>query len=269
MKPVIEFLEYRDFLSHFYEERKKSDPLFSYRNMGKQLKIDPSYLAKVLKKERHINSDSIQNVIDLCGLQGTNAEYFTELVRFNKAKSDREMKQYYEHLLSLKGIKKYALEKNQYAFYQSWYNTAILTLLDFYPFSGDYKALAAKLSPPITENQAKKAISLLTVLNLIKKDGNGRYILTNNIITCGEQCRSIVVKTFWEETMRLALESIYRQDCEEKRYSTVTITILNEDLGTINEMIRTFRSSLLKFAETKKNADRVFQLNIQLFPLTV
>ncbi len=91
--------------------------------------------------------------------QGENGEYFASFVHFNKAKTDRECKQHYERLLALKGINTYTLEKNQYEFFQKWYYSAILTLLDFYPFRHDYKALAAKLSPPITESQARKAVS--------------------------------------------------------------------------------------------------------------
>jgi uncharacterized protein (TIGR02147 family) len=61
----------------------------------------------------------------------------------------------------------------KYEFYTKWYYTAVLALIDFFPFSDDYKALGAKLSPPITETEAKKAITLLKKLEMIKENLTG------------------------------------------------------------------------------------------------
>ena len=168
----------------------------------------------------------------------------------------------------MKGINTYTLEKSQYEFFQKWYYSAILTLLDFYPFRSDYKALAAKLSPPITESQARKAVALLRKLKLIRKRNDGIFGLTNNIITSGEQWRSLAITSFQEETMRLGLESLHRYPKEERNISTLTITLSKKDLEEANEILKESRAALLKLAEKQKNPERVYQFNIQLFPLS-
>jgi uncharacterized protein (TIGR02147 family) len=268
MKPVKEYLEYRDFLGDYYEEKKLAAPYFSYRFIGKKVGIDPSHLVKILQKQRHIGAASIETFIAFCGLSGTDAAYFDALVHFNKAKSERDCKHYYEKILSLKGVKTFVLEKGQYEYYSKWYYSAILTLLDFYDFRGDYKAFAEKLTPPITVSEAKKAIALLEMLGLIEKKTGGGYRLTNKIVTSGEQCKTIDVKSFQEATMQLALESLERHSTEKRNISTVTITIAESDLDEINQMIKTFRAALLNYAQDAKNPDKVYQLNVQLFPLT-
>ncbi len=269
MRSVKDFFEYREYLKEFYEEKKKGNPYFSYRYMGGKVATDASHLVKIFQKQRHISEPSIETFIHFCGLTGSDAEYFSFLVRFNKAKTDRETKQYYEKLLSLKGFKSYTLEKNQYKYYQKWYYSAILTLLDFYTFSGDYKALAAKLSPPITAAQAKEAIELLKNLNLVTENKESRLEQTNKIVTSGELSRSISVRTFQEETLKLAIESLERHAKEMRNISTVTITVSHKDLEEINDMIKGFRAMLLKYAQEIKNPDQVYQLNIQLFPLSL
>jgi uncharacterized protein (TIGR02147 family) len=268
MKPVKEYLEYRDFLRDFFEEKKQGNPFFSFRYMGGKVSIDASHLVKILQKQRHIGNKSTEILINFCNLTGSDAEYFATLVHFNKSKSDRTSKQLYERLLSLKGVKSHALEKNQYEFYTRWYHTAILMLLDFHPFAGDYRELAAKLSPPITEAKARKSVALLKNLGLIARKTDGTFALTNKVITSGDQCRSIAVKAFQEETLRLAGESLYRHQAEKRNISTVTITISERDMDEINSMIKEFRAALLKYAQEKKNPDKVYQLNVQLFPLT-
>jgi uncharacterized protein (TIGR02147 family) len=268
MKPVKEYMEYRDFLRDYYEDKKRNNPYFSLRYMGGKVAIDASHLVKIFQKQRHIGNKSIETFIRFCGMNDNDAEYFAALVRFNKSKSDRDTKNLYERLLLLKGVKSFSLEKSQYEYYTKWYYAAILTLLDFYEFRGDYKALAARLSPPISVREAKKAVALLDKLGLIARKARGPYTLTNKIISTGEHCTSIAVKAYQEETMRLAAESLYRHPREMRNISTVTITIAESDLDVINEMIKGFRSTLLKFASDTQNADKVYQLNVQLFPLT-
>jgi uncharacterized protein (TIGR02147 family) len=268
MKSVKDYLEYRDFLKDFYDENKNGNPYFSLRYIGNKVSIDASHLVKIFQKQRHIGNKSIEVFIKFCKLSGIEAEYFATLVHFNKSKSDRDSRIYYEKLLTLKGVKAHSLEKSQYEYYSKWYYSAILTLLDFYPFRGDFKMLAAKLSPPITEGKAKKAITLLKKLRLIKRKSGGSYYLTNKLVTSGDQCRSIAVKAFQEETIRLAGESLYRHSREKRNISTVTITIAENKLDEINSMIKEFRETLMKFAHEEKNPDRVYQLNVQLYPLT-
>ena len=268
MKSIKEYLEYRDFLRDFYEENKNQKPYFSFRYMENKVSIDASHLVKIFQKQRHIGKNSIEKFINFCDLTGTDAEYFAALVHFNKAKSDRDSKFYYEKLLALRGVKTHSLEESQYEFYTKWYYTAILTLLDFYSFSGDYKSLAARLSPPVTETEAKKAIALLKKLGLIKKRSDGTYYLTDKLITTGEHSRAAAVRNFQEETMRLAIESLKRHPREKRSISTVTVTISEKNLDKVNEMIKGFRESILKYAKDELMADKVYQLNIQFFPLT-
>jgi uncharacterized protein (TIGR02147 family) len=268
MESVKNYWDYRDFLKDFYTEKKKENNWFSLRYMGSKVSIDPSHLVKIFQHQRHIGNSSIDVFIKHCELSGSGAEYFAHLVRFNKAKSDRDSKTFYEKLLSLKGAGAKTLEKSKYEFYTQWYYSAILTLLDFFPFSGDYAALAAKVSPPISEAKAKKSIELLLKLGLIKKTQEGKFCLTNKIVTTGDHGHSIAVRTFQEETMRLAIEALERHPPEKRNISTVTITISETNLDRVNELISQFQESLLQLAKDEHHPDKVFQLNLQLFPLS-
>jgi uncharacterized protein (TIGR02147 family) len=268
MKPVKDYFEYRDFLRDFYTGQKSTHAYYSLRYMGGKVSVDPSHLLKIFQRQRHIGNKLIDVFIKHCNLDGSDAEYFANLVKFNKAKSDRDQKLFYEKLLALKGSGARSLEKSQYEYYSRWYYSAILTLLDFFPFTDDYEALAAKVSPPITAAKARKAISLLMRLGLIRKSEQGTWQLTHKIITSGVHLRSIAVKTFQEETMRLAIDALHRHVPEQRNISTVTITIAERNLDRINETIAQFRESLLKMARDEQHADKVYQLNIQLFPLT-
>jgi uncharacterized protein (TIGR02147 family) len=268
MKSVFGYLEYRDFLRDFYEEKKSERSFFSYRLFGAKVGIDASYLAKVLIKHRHISNDSIGKFADFCGLKDREAEYFETLVHFVKAKSHKESKLLFEKLLSLKGVSARTLVEHQYAFYQKWYHSAIRSVLEFYDFRGNYKALAEQLSPKIPVKEAKESIRLLEKLQLVKKDENGRYRMTDSAITTGPQWHSLAIQSFQEETIRLSAESLARHPKKHRDVSTVTMNINEQNFQEIKERIKEFRSAIIKYANEQSSPDRVIQLNIQLFPLS-
>jgi uncharacterized protein (TIGR02147 family) len=268
MRSVKDYLEYRTYLKDYYLHQKQTHPFYSLRYLGSKVSVDPSHLLKIFQLQRHIGDALIDNFIEHCQLSGSDADYFSNLVKFNKAKSDSDCKIFYERLLSLRGAGAHKLEKAQYEFYTKWYYTAILTLLDYYQFYGDYEELASRLSPPITPAQARKSIQLLKNLNLIGQNEEGKWELTHKIITTGDHFRSIAVKTFQEETLQLAIGSLHDQPSERRNISTVTVTLSEKKLTQINEIIAQFRESILKIARDETESDAVYQLNIQFFPLT-
>ena len=109
----------------------------------------------------------------------------------------------------------------------------------------------------------------MTELELIKQQPDGSFSLTNKIITTGEHWRSIAVMAFQKETMKLAIESLERHPKEDRNISTLTMTLSKSDIAEINDILKECRSALLKVAENSLKPEKVYQLNMQLFPVTV
>jgi len=268
MKKIQDYLDYRHFLKDYYEEKNRENNFFSYRFIGQRVGIDASHLVKIFQGKRHIGDSSIEAFSRFLHFNKSDSEYFTTLVKFNKARSDREIKLWYERLLASKSINSHVLGRDQYEFYQKWYYTAVLMCLDFYRFNGDYKELSKMLSPEITVKEAKNAVELLERLELIKKLDDGSYYLTNEVVTTGDKCRSVAVRSYQEESIDLARQSLDRHQKEVRDISTVAMTINKKDLESIKEQIKEFRSKLLRHATECQDPDAVYQLNLQFIPLT-
>lgn len=268
MKKIFEYLDYRDYLREFYEEKKAENPFFSYKLFGRMVDIDQSYLAKVLVKVRHIAEKSIKKFIGYFKFSRQEGEYFETLVHFIKAKSDKESKLFFEKLLSFKDIKRNILTENQYKYYKKWYYSAIRSLLQFYDFQGNYNKLAEQLRPPISVKEAKQAINLLERLQLIKRDTNGRYELVDKAITTGKEWQSLAIQSFQEETIEMARESLARHKKELRDISTITMNMGPEDLQRLKELIQQFRNTVIRYVNNNASPESVYQMNIQLYPLT-
>ena len=268
MKSVFEYLDYRVYLKDFYDDRKSHQFFFSYRYFGGKVGVDPSYLAKVVLKCRHIADESIAAIAAFCELKDKEAEYFEAMVYFIKAKSHKQSKLNFEKMLAIRNVSAQKLLADQYEYYRKWYYSAVRSVLEYYEFAGDYKALAAVLSPAISVKEAKEAIALLTKLDLIKRDADGRYGLTGASVTSGGKWHSLAIEAFQEETIRLSQEALQRHPKSDRDISTITMNVNAKDYADMRERIKEFRSALINQISSSTDPDRTYQLNITLFPLT-
>ena len=104
MIPIKNFLDYRKYLLEFYEAKRQENRFFSYRYMAKRLGIDHAYILRVLGRKSHLADRYIGQFSLLCGFNGSDAEYFRTLVRFNKSKDKEEAANLLEKLTAISGV---------------------------------------------------------------------------------------------------------------------------------------------------------------------
>lgn len=268
MKSIFEYLDYQLYLKEFYDDKKRTNSFFSYRYMGMKIGLDAGYLVKILQGKVNLSNKSIPRVIDFLKLNRIESEYFEILVRFGKAKTGKDNKIYFEKLQKLRGVDLNRIDDRQYEFYKKWYYNAIRSILAYYPFKGDYKELSKLLCPRISVKEAKDSIALLLKLKLIKKDTNGLFKQTDKRITTADKWRSGAIHCFQKETIALAEESLDRIKKEFRDISSMTISARHEDLEQLKELAQEFRNSVHQMKTGRSGADTVFQINLQILPLT-
>ena len=268
MVTIFDYLDYREFLRDYYKDAKRNKPFFSYRFIGNHVGMDSSYVIKVLQGNLHISTKKINAFIKLLELGEPEAEYFETLVHFGRAKTERQRKLYFERLFSLSSVKAQRLEPHQYEFFQKWYYSTVWAIINCTPFNGDFHALADTCMPAITVWDAKRAVRLLVRLGLIAKEADGMYHTTGQNLTTGWKWYSHAIESNQRDMIHLAGEAIGLFAKEKRDISTVTMGIDEKALPEIREHIRKFRSSLIKIVNSYSGTGRVYQLNIQLFPLS-
>ncbi len=267
MKRLFDYFDYQEFLRDFYEEKKRDNPFMSYRYLGQHMQLDPGFILKVLQGKLHLAERSLPSVCAFFKFSEKESRYFETLIRYNKAKTPSDVKLYFERLMTLRDCRARPVEESQYAFYQKWYHSAIHALLSIYPFAGEYKKLAALLTPPVTAKEAQESIRLLMRIGMLARGGDGIYRPADAFVTTGEKWRSSAIRDFQKETINLSAQALDLHAKELRDISTVTVALSAKDLPEVRERIRQFRQSLLTLDNDNK-ADTVFQVNIQVIPLT-
>ena len=266
---IFEYFDFRSLMHDLYKERKAEDSGFSYRYIAKKAGFSSAgFFTKVLQGKSNISVPLIFKFAEVFKLTKAETDYFEQLVLFCQATSESEKRHFFEKMVGMRKAKVKTLDPGQFELFGKWYYVAVREVLDVFLFRGDYKELAKKVYPPIKRSEAKEAIETLEKLGLIKQDPNGYYKRLDAIVSSGDQWQSLVIQKYQSETMELAKEALYSVPKSHRDISTLTLSISEAGLLRMKEKIKECRRELLEIAKADERADRVYQLNLQLFPLS-
>lgn len=269
MPDIFEYLNYRSFLRDCYDEKRKSGDNFTHRTIGKSGGFDPGLFSKVITGQRNISDDMIPKFCTAFSLNKKETAYFELLVHFDQEPTLEGKRKFLDQIFARGSDRIKTVEKKQYDFYENWYSSAFRELLHYFPFNGDYEQLAKKLIPPVTPGDAKKAIRLLETLGFIALRKDGSYALKDSIISSGFEAKSVAIDNFNLQCIDLAKRAFEQLERDTRSFSTLTFSLPMNQYSAVVDKIRAFRKDLLDFIARNEGQDSVYQLNIQLFPLSL
>jgi uncharacterized protein (TIGR02147 family) len=266
---VYEFFDYRELLKDLYKRKKSRSPRFSYRVMAKKVGYpSPALFTRVTNGEINLQQRLVPGFSKVFGLRKPEVRYLQTLLSFDLAKTHEQKDFYFTELLRQRRGRVEVLTEDKYELFSNWYFVAVRELIEAKKFSGNYKELADSLMPRISPAQARKAVEKLERLGLIKKNARGYYQKTNATLTTGEVWSSLAIEHFQREAAELALEAMDRLPRGLRDMSTLTLSISGETYEKLLEKVKDCRRELLEIANEDKKADRVYQVNFQVFPLS-
>jgi uncharacterized protein (TIGR02147 family) len=274
MNDIFAYTDYRKLLADYYKAHKRNNPGFSYQVFAEKAGFpNRGFLYNVITGLKHLSKSSAVKLSQAMKLTAIEADFFENLVSWNKAKNLRERNYYFEKLNAIKCRKPKSalvceLQKDQHEFYSSWYLSAIRSLIDMYPFKDDYAWLAKNLYPPIRPLQAKRAVRLLEKLCMIKKGTDDVYEISNKTITASKEIIQLGFLNFQRQSAELGLKAIEELPKEKRNVSGLTMGISRASYEMICAEIEEFQSKLQTIAEQDSGADNVYQLNFQFFPIS-
>jgi len=273
MPDISKYTDYRQFLKDYYEEVKTTNPGFSYQVFTQKASLNSKgFLYNVICGKRTLSRANILGLANAMKLGKSEALYFENLVAFNQAKDLKERNLFFERLTSIKAIGKKSWEPqqvraDQFDYYSQIHHSVVRSLIGLYGFNGDYEWLASNVKPKITVSQSKKSIELLERLGFIKRKGKS-FVIVDKTITSPPEVQSLAIQNFHKQSAELAVKAISELPRNTRNISGATLGISKEGYKKICDEITVFRNRLLKIAEDDQNADAVYQINFQLFPVS-
>jgi uncharacterized protein (TIGR02147 family) len=267
---IFEYINYRQYLSDLFQEKKRINPGFSHRVLSKKLGLSTSnYVLLIMQGKRNLNHDLRYRMSTTFGHSRKESEYFELMVNFAHAKTDSEKNYYYSKMISIrKSLRIQVLDDNQYEYMSTWYNPVIRELVTHSDWNGDYSLLANAVRPAITTSQARRSVELLLKCGLIEKR-DGKYVQSSPVITTVQSDVSpLAITKFHREMCKRALEVLDSSDRENRNITGSTLHISRKTFKMIQEEITQCRMRILEMAQADIDADKVYHINFHMFPVS-
>jgi uncharacterized protein (TIGR02147 family) len=274
MQSIFEYTDYRKFLADWYYGKKKVNKAFSYNAFAQKAGFkNKGFFHTVIHDKRNLSKPSIVKISQVIGLSKSETDYFENLVFFNQAVDLKERNYFFEKMNTVRSPQKTAskarqVRTDQYEFYSRWFHGAIRSIIDMYDFKDDFKALAKMVLPSISVTQARQSVQLLSKIGMIAKQKNGSYKIAEKSITTGKEVIGLAVQNLLMECMDLAKRAIQEFPKAQRNVTSLTLGISHKSYEQICAEIQEFQEKIMDIANKDEEADRVYQFNFHLFPIS-
>jgi uncharacterized protein (TIGR02147 family) len=274
-----EYTDFRLYLKDVYEFRRATESTglrsYSYSTFSAAADIrSPNYLKLIIEGRRNISDDMITKFARALRLNRLDTEEFRALVRYGQANEPMERNQYLKELSDLRSKRAFAageINQQNWEKVPDWIGWVLFAMaeqanVDFTPKSLQ-KLFRAKAS---TEDIQASLQKLLESGDLARGE-SGEVFKARDLVESPQDLPVALIRKLQAELIYLGIESLFRDSPKEREFGAMTVALTEEEFQQVRFELRQLRKRLQRDASVKRKsakADRVYQMNIQLFPLT-
>lgn len=266
---IFDYLDYRLFLKDAFARLKEEDPSCTYRKIASRLGLGSiGHITWILQGKRNLTLKKAGRFAELLNLNNKEEEYLKALISYTNTRSHAEKIESFERIASAQKSQKRIVNKEQYEYWSKWYYSAMRELVAIHKISSDYKEAARLLIPRITPAEAEKALKLLERLGFIVLDKRGYYRRVDKVLTINAEWGVLAVRQHQIEILELAKHGLEEIPREDRDISSITMSMSRERFEQVRLMMQEFREQLITLARTDPHPQRVYQVGLQVFPLS-
>jgi uncharacterized protein (TIGR02147 family) len=268
---VFDFVDARSFVISRISYLQQSQLGFSLRKFSKEIGMSGSgHIHNVMSGRILLSEKVAQKLSQGFALSKVEAKAFFNLVLLDSlpvgsVKDDLKQKILDERLQR----KKTKLKEEQYAYFTHWFYPVIREMVGLADFKMDPQWIASRLAGQVTALEVAQALKTLFSLGLIRSEGSAVVQSEPVVETEDVTDVSALIPQFHRTMMNKAQEAQDLVAASLREITGMTITLGDEDLDQLKQEVIEFRRSVFKkYGQAKPTHNRVYQINLQMFPLT-
>ena len=268
MKEIIEYTDYRKFIQDYYDERKRSSA-FSWHAFAQKAGFSSDvYLKYVCEGKKNLSVGSAGSVANAMGLVGFEYDYFVLMVSYAHAKNDEAKRAAFEERCALANAHKMrVLGSEEFDYFKSWKNSVIRELAPHMPGAKPLE-MARACKQKISAAEVSDALEFLVKAKLLKKDKSGNYHQTDKAIKMASaDAVSVAARELQRQMGEFAIQSL-GLPLSERVMSGYTLGLTDRAYERIKKEMEDFYRRVVAIATEEDETDRVYRLNLQLFPMS-
>ena len=252
----------------FYDERKRSS-LFSWREFSRLAGFtSPNYIQLVCDGKSGLSKNGIEGVAEAMELEGVDRDYFRAMVRFGNAPNDeKKMLAFNEMQKIAKENRLRVVDVEAFKYFESWVNPVMRELAPIMPGAKPLE-LARKCYPVVSAAEVRHSLDFMCHAEFLKKVGEDTYEQTEKVVTGSSEAIPLAMRSMNRQMSKLAIDAIDEIPPEKRCITGVTLGMSESTYQWLVQKMETLRQQVVALAAKEKEYDKVYRLNLQLFPLT-
>lgn len=279
--PVLaEYTDFRRFLKDIYDYRRATEGTglrpYSYSTFSAAADIkSPNYLKLIIEGRRNLSEDMIGRFARALRLNRAEAEEFRALVRYGQASQPLERNHFLKELADLRAQRAFDsghINQRSWEKVPGWIGWVLYAMTEQSNVAFDPSVLEKLFRARATADDIRHSLDkLLTSGDLARGPANDEVVKARDLIESPQELPVALIRKLQAELIYLGIESLFRDSPKEREFGAMTVAMTEEEFQQVRFEIRQLRKRLQKDFLVKRKStkgDRVFQLNIQLFPVT-
>lgn len=235
-----------------FATRSQRNPSYSIRAFAKHLGISHTGLSLIMAGKRPLSQKASIQIAERLNLDPMRTKILQGLRV--KSLSVRKKNTAYDQI-----------DLETFAFISDWLHYAILSLIDIDPRNLDSKYCAKRLG--VSETYARITIERLKKLGMIQET-DGVFSATGKPIRIDNNITTAAAKKYQQQLLEKALDSLNMGSFDVHDFSSMTMAIDPELIPYARGKIRSFRRQLCADLESKGTQKEVYNLTIQIYPIS-
>lgn len=279
--PVVgNYLDFRLFLTDYYSYRKeiskKDIRPYNYAVFSAAANIkSPNYLKMIIEGRRNLSDDMILKFGKALGLNKDQTEEFQLLVHYGQASDPAERNMFLKNINERRvqdKIKSGEIDQKTWDKLPSWISWILYSMIDQENVSFEPARLRELLRNKASIDEIEHALkTLLTSGEVTLDDATSQAKKARSLMESADEIPVALVRKLQAELMYLGLESLFQDSATEREFGSATLSMTKSEFDDLKFQLRKLRKDAQKNIAVKRagsKGERVYQLNLQLFPVT-
>jgi len=274
-------MDHRELLQAFFDYKRRTETSklrpYSYAVFAAAADIkSPNYLKLVIEGQRNISDEMAIKFGKAMGFQKAQVDEFQALVKYCQAEDptarNQHLKQLNELRLKARKHRGEVAESKTWDTIPGWLSWTLLHMVDQAGVDFEPDTLHRLLSGKTNLETIRRALENLMHSGLIEKDPEtGRMRKTKHLLEAPAQIPPELIRKLQSELVLMGLEALFNEGPQDREAGSLTLCLTEAEFEDLKFELRHLRKKLHReFSANRAKApgDRVYQLNLQLFPLT-
>jgi uncharacterized protein (TIGR02147 family) len=279
--PILsECSDYRLYLKSVYEYRRSSESTisrpYSYTTFSAAADIkSPNYLKLIIEGKRNLSDEMILKFARALRLGKAETEEFRLLVMYGQATEPMERNQHLKLLAELRAqraLEQGLIDPKNWEKVPGWLGWVLYAMADQGGVDFDPASLQKLMRVRISQDEIKQSLQkLLASGDLVADPETGAVSKGRDLIESPQDLPVALIRKLQTELIQFGIESLFRDSPKEREFGALTVALTAEEYDQVRFELRQLRKRLQKDLLLKRKSskgERVYQLNVQLFPVT-